>query len=204
MSSRSLQRIVPGVLGLVLLAAAPLAFAEDTLSQGDTAWILTATALVLFMTIPGLSLFYARLVRSKNSEPSLRASGFVGPAGALVFGTSAGLICFLATNYLKRKLKIDDTLDVFPVHGVAGILGTLLTAVFASKALGIFSRQEELDVIAQLGVQATGIVATLAYTIVGTFIILKVVDMLVGRRSRSNSTQRARLRSLVNLCSSFL
>jgi Amt family ammonium transporter len=110
------------------------------------------------------------------------ASGFVGPAGALVIGISAGLLCFIATNFLKRTLKIDDSLDVFPVHGVGGILGTLLTAVFASNALGIFSGQEDIAIVSQLGIQATGVAATLGYTIVGTFIILKVVDLLVGIR----------------------
>ncbi len=110
------------------------------------------------------------------------ASGFVGPAGALVIGILAGLICFLATNYIKRSLKIDDSLDVFPVHGVGGILGTLLTAVFASSALGIFSGQEDISITGQLGVQAIGIVATIGYTAVVTWVILKVTDVLVGNR----------------------
>jgi len=110
------------------------------------------------------------------------ASGFVGPAGALVIGILAGLICFLATNYIKRSLKIDDSLDVFPVHGVGGILGTLLTAVFASSALGIFSGQEDISIGGQLGVQAIGIVATIGYTAVVTWVIMKVTDVLVGNR----------------------
>ena len=110
------------------------------------------------------------------------ASGFVGPAGGLIIGLSAGIVCFLATNYIKRTLKIDDSLDVFPVHGVGGILGTLLTAVFASSALGVFSGQEDISIGSQLGVQATGVIATIAYTAVVTFIILKVTDMLVGNR----------------------
>ncbi|GIS97274.1 MAG: hypothetical protein CM1200mP24_05580 [Gammaproteobacteria bacterium] len=66
------------------------------------------------------------------------ASGTVGPAGALVIGLAAGTVCFFATNYMKQKLKIDDSLDVFPVHGVGGILGTMLTGIFASNALGVF------------------------------------------------------------------
>ena len=110
------------------------------------------------------------------------ASGFVGPAGALVIGIVAGIICFMATNYLKRSLKIDDSLDVFPVHGVGGILGTLLTAVFASSALGIFGGQEDISIVDQLGVQAIGVVATIAYTGVVTWVILKVTDVLVGNR----------------------
>lgn len=110
------------------------------------------------------------------------ASGYVGPAGALVIGILAGMICFMATNYLKRGLKIDDSLDVFPVHGVGGILGTLLTAVFASSALGIFSGQEDISIGGQLGVQAIGVVATIAYTAVVTWVILKVTNVLVGNR----------------------
>jgi Amt family ammonium transporter len=110
------------------------------------------------------------------------ASGYVGPAGALVIGILAGLICFMATNYLKRTLKIDDTLDVFPVHGVGGILGTLLTAVFASNALGVFSGQEDIVILDQLGIQAIGVIAVVAYTAIATFIILKVTDMLAGNR----------------------
>jgi len=64
------------------------------------------------------------------------ASGFVGPMGALIIGASAGLICFIATNYIKRVLKIDDSLDVFPVHGVGGILGTILAGVFVAEQFG--------------------------------------------------------------------
>ena len=69
------------------------------------------------------------------------ASGFVGPAGALIIGLSAGVICYYATQAIKQRFKIDDSLDVFPVHGVGGMLGTLLAGVFASDALGVFSGQ---------------------------------------------------------------
>ena len=84
------------------------------------------------------------------------ASGFVGPGGALIIGISAGLVCFYATIYIKQRLKIDDSLDVFPVHGVGGILGTLLTAVFASNALGVFSGQEDIVISSQLGSRRLG------------------------------------------------
>lgn len=117
------------------------------------------------------------------------ASGFVGPAGALVIGILAGTVCFMATNYLKRTLKIDDSLDVFPVHCVGGILGTLLTGVFASNALGIFSGQEDIVIVDQLGIQAIGVVATLGYTIVMTFVILKIVDAVVGARVDEDQEQ---------------
>ncbi len=108
------------------------------------------------------------------------ASGFVGPGGALIIGLLAGCICFMATNFFKQGLKIDDSLDVFPVHGVGGILGCLLTAVFASDALGVFSGQEDINIGSQLGIQATGVAATLAYTAVATFVILKVTGVLCG------------------------
>jgi len=114
------------------------------------------------------------------------ASGSVGPAAAVLIGLSAGVICYFATNYLKRVLKIDDSLDVFPVHGVGGILGTLLAGIFCSTQLGIFSGNGFSDGIDSIGgqlmVQATGVVATFLYTAVVTFIILKLVDMMVGLR----------------------
>ena len=110
------------------------------------------------------------------------ASGYVGPAGALVIGIAAGTVCFFATNFMKRTLKIDDSLDVFPVHAVGGALGTILTAVFASTALGVFSGQEDISIPSQLGVQAIGVLATVGYTAVGTWIILKIVGALVGLR----------------------
>ena len=110
------------------------------------------------------------------------ASGFVGPAAALVIGMAAGGACFAATNLIKRTLRIDDSLDVFPVHAVGGALGTILTGVFASNALGVFSGQVEIQIVPQLGVQALGVIAVLAYTALVTWIILKVTDALVGNR----------------------
>lgn len=112
------------------------------------------------------------------------ASGFVGPAGAIVIGLSAGVVCFYATQYIKRVLKIDDSLDVFPVHGVGGILGSLLVAVFASTELGLFSGFGFADGIAsigeQMGVQLTAIIATIIFTAIATFVILKIVGVLTG------------------------
>lgn len=123
------------------------------------------------------------------------ASGFVGPAGALVIGISAGIICFNAVIIIKQKLNIDDSLDVFPVHGVGGILGTLMVGVFASKELGIFSGQggwdrEAIVIADQLQTQFTGVVATAVYTAVATYIILKVVDMITGLRVSAEEEQQ--------------
>ncbi|MCB1614851.1 MAG: ammonium transporter [Pseudomonadales bacterium] len=111
------------------------------------------------------------------------ASGFVGPGGALVIGLTAGVVCFFATQFIKRTLKIDDSLDVFPVHGVGGMLGTLFAGIFASDQLGVFSGQgynEGMTMGSQVGVQLLGIGATFVYTAIVTFILLKLVGMMVG------------------------
>jgi Amt family ammonium transporter len=113
------------------------------------------------------------------------ASGAVGPGGALVIGFVAGGVCFTATNYMKRALGVDDSLDVFPVHGIGGMTGTLLAGVFASTGLGAFSGQgyaEGMTMGSQLWVQAQGVLAVGAYTAVVTFVLLKAVDYLTGLR----------------------
>lgn len=114
------------------------------------------------------------------------ASGSVGPAAALVIGLSAGVVCYFATNYIKNVLRIDDSLDVFPVHGVGGILGTILAGIFCSQELGMFSGNGFSDGITsiggQLGVQLTGVVVTFVYTAVVSYILLKIVDAIVGLR----------------------
>lgn len=113
------------------------------------------------------------------------ASGFVGPGGALLIGLSAGVICYYATQAIKQRWKIDDSLDVFPVHGVGGILGTLLAGIFASDALGAFSGQgynEGMNMASQVQVQIVGIVATFVYTAIVTFVLLKLVDAMLGLR----------------------
>ncbi len=114
------------------------------------------------------------------------ASGSVGPAGAVVIGLSAGVVCYFATNFIKQKLKIDDSLDVFPVHGVGGALGTVLAGVFCSTQLGIFSGNGFSDgitsIASQVSVQITGVFATVIYTAVMSFILFKAVDFMVGLR----------------------
>ncbi len=110
------------------------------------------------------------------------ASGFVGPMGALVIGLLAGVICFLATNYLKRALKIDDSLDVFPVHGVGGMLGITMSGIFVSAGLGGAGFAEGMSMSSQVLVQLIGVVAVLAWTAGVTFVVLKVVDVITGLR----------------------
>ena len=120
------------------------------------------------------------------------ASGFVGPGGALVIGFSAGIICYYATQAIKQRWKIDDSLDVFPVHGVGGILGTFYAGIFASDALGVFSGQgynEGMNMMSQVQVQIVGIASTFVYTGIVTFILLKLVDkMLVLRVDEESET----------------
>jgi Amt family ammonium transporter len=110
------------------------------------------------------------------------ASGFVGPLGAIVIGTSAGLVCFFATQLLKRTLKIDDSLDVSPVHGVGGVLGSLLTGVFVDASLGGVGFAEGMSMGKQVGVQALAIGATAAWCGVLTWGLLKLIDAIVGLR----------------------
>jgi Amt family ammonium transporter len=111
------------------------------------------------------------------------ASGSVGPAGALIVGASGGVICYFATMYLKQGFKIDDSLDVFPVHGVGGIIGTFLAGILVSGDLGIFSGNglaEGATIGSQVIVQITGILSTGAYTAILTFILLKLVAAVTG------------------------
>jgi ammonium transporter, Amt family len=110
------------------------------------------------------------------------ASGFVGPMGALAIGGAAGVVCFFATSYMKRALKIDDSLDVFPVHGVGGLLGTFLTGIFVSATFGGIGYPEKVTMGDQVGVQLLGIAVTAVWSAVLTWVVLKVTDAIVGLR----------------------
>jgi len=109
------------------------------------------------------------------------ASGYVGPAGALLIGLTAGIACFWSTQFIKRKLQIDDSLDVFPVHGVGGMIG-LLALAFLSSRLGGLGLAEGMTSLRQLGVQLTGIVATVLWCGTLTFVLLRAVDAMIGLR----------------------
>ncbi|MBH9316323.1 ammonium transporter [Pseudomonas aeruginosa] len=108
------------------------------------------------------------------------AAGTAGPMGALVIGLASGVICFFAATSLKRALKYDDSLDAFGVHAVGGIGGALLPGSFAAPSLGGFGSVE--DIGAQFFVQFKGVVFTVVYTAVVTFVILKVLDLVMGLR----------------------
>ena len=110
------------------------------------------------------------------------ASGYVGPAGALVIGLAGGTLCYLMVDLVKRRFRIDDSLDVFAVHGVGGATGILLTAIFVDAALGGAGLAEGRSMSAQFIIQLTGLIATLIWSVLLSFIILKLVQMLVGLR----------------------
>ena len=105
------------------------------------------------------------------------ASGFVGPIGALVIGIAAGVICFWSATSLKKMLGYDDSLDAFGVHAIGGIVGALLTGFFAVESIGGTAGS-----FGQFIIQAKGVGITIVYDAVVTFIILKVLDMVIGLR----------------------
>jgi ammonium transporter, Amt family len=115
------------------------------------------------------------------------ASGFVGPAGALAIGFTAGIVCFSATQFLKRVLHLDDSLDVSPVHGVGGVVGSLLTGVFAAVSLGGAGFTVQKSMLAQVGVQALGIGVTMIWCGLITLLLLKLLDATLGLRVSEES-----------------
>ena len=151
--------------------------------------------LVTHISAATASLMWAALEWIKYGKPSVLgivtgmvaglgtitpASGYVGPIGALVIGASAGFVCYFATRFIKRVLKIDDSLDVFPVHGVGGALGTLLVGVFAASHLGGVGM--DVSIGKQLSIQLTGVAFVIAWAAVLTFIALKLVSVFTPLR----------------------
>ena len=110
------------------------------------------------------------------------ASGFVGPVGGLIIGLAGGLLCYLAVDIVKHRLGIDDSLDVFAVHGVGGIVGTLAAGILVADTFGGAGFADGTSMGDQLGAQATGVVATVVWSAVATFVIVKVVQAVVGLR----------------------
>ena len=110
------------------------------------------------------------------------ASGFVGPFGALVIGIVSAIICYCAVQLVKVRFTVDDALDVFAVHGVGGMTGTLLTAILMPVALGGVGYAEGVTMGSQFGVQATGVVVAAAWSAAASFILVKITQALVGLR----------------------
>ena len=111
------------------------------------------------------------------------ASGFVGPLGGLCIGLAGGIICYLAVNVIKQRLNIDDSLDVFAVHGVGGILGTLLAAVFALPVLGGVGLADGVSLSSQISIQAIGIIAVVVWTAIISVVILKITNAVTTIRA---------------------
>ncbi len=109
------------------------------------------------------------------------ASGFVGPIGGLVIGLLAGFVCYFAVGLIRVRLKIDDSLDVFAVHGVGGIMGSLLTAIFASSMFGGMGLGK-VSIGEQLWIQLAGVAAVIVWSLVLSFVIIKAVNGIVGLR----------------------
>jgi Amt family ammonium transporter len=111
------------------------------------------------------------------------ASGFVGPIGGLILGTAGSLVCFAAVDLVKHKLRIDDSLDVFAVHGVGGILGTLLVAGLAAPALGGAGYGATGTLAGQALTQVLGVVAVVGWSAIGTLVLIFVTRKAVGLRA---------------------
>ena len=117
------------------------------------------------------------------------ASGFVGPLGGLILGALAGAVCFYAVTLVKTRFKIDDSLDVMAVHGIGGATGILLVSVLATETFGGLGLAEGMTVTSQLSIQVVGILATLVWSVVISYIILKAIEMTIGTLSVSEEEE---------------
>jgi Amt family ammonium transporter len=118
------------------------------------------------------------------------ASGYVGPLGAIGIGLVGGAVCYFMVGVIKRRFKIDDSLDVFAVHGVGGAIGIVLTAIFMDAALGGIGFAEGNSMGGQLAIQLTGIVAVLLWSLVLSFVIAKVVHAVIGLRVNAETEEQ--------------
>ena len=110
------------------------------------------------------------------------ASGFIGPIGAVIIGMISGGLCYAMVQLIKQRMLVDDSLDVFAVHGVGGMTGTLLTAFLMSTAFGGVGFPEGFDEISQFGVQFTGVAATAVWSGIASYILVKITEGAVGLR----------------------
>jgi Amt family ammonium transporter len=118
------------------------------------------------------------------------ASGAVGPMGAIIIGIASGLVCFIFSTRIKRAMGYDDSLDVFGIHAIGGIIGALLTGVFAAQSLGGAGFGDgNTSIGSQVVAQGIGVVATMAYTFIVSFIVLKILDALMGLRVSEEQEQ---------------
>jgi Amt family ammonium transporter len=116
------------------------------------------------------------------------ASGYVGPAGGVCLGLAGGVLCYLAVQLVRARSGIDDSLDVFAVHGVGGATGTLLAAIFAAAALGGVGFAEGASMASQFGVQLIGAVATILWSAIASYVIVKLTQAVCGLRVSREET----------------
>jgi ammonium transporter, Amt family len=184
--------------GMVFIGAAMLWvgwFGFNAGSQVSAGGGAGMTMLVTHLSACAAALVWSMLERVRNGKVGLvgmvtglvaglatitPASGDVGPLGAIAIGSIAAVVCYFAVSLIREKLKIDDSLDVFAVHGVGGILGTLLLAFFGQTSMGGLGLVKPIGT--QLGIQATALGVTILWSIVATVLIALIVKMLVGLR----------------------
>jgi Amt family ammonium transporter len=197
--------------GMVFMGAAMLWVgwfgfnAGSQLTAGGNAGM---TMLVTHLSACAAALVWCLLERARNGKAGLvglvtglvaglatitPASGDVGPMGAIAIGSLASVVCYFSVSLIREKLHIDDSLDVFAVHGVGGIMGTLLVAFFGQKSLGGLGLVKSASV--QLGIQATGLAVTIVWSAVATMIIALIVKAALGLRVTPEQEQNGMDRS---------
>ena len=149
--------------------------------------ISAATASLVWMTIDWMKFGKPTLIGLVTGTIAglasiTPASGFVGPIGGLVIGFSAGIICYILVSFVKSSLRIDDSLDVFAVHGAGGVIGIILVSFLADKRFGGVGYAEGMDSVSQLSVQGLGIAAVLVWSVIASLIIIIIVKALTGLR----------------------
>ena len=149
--------------------------------------ISAATASLVWMTIDWMKFGKPTLIGLVTGTIAglasiTPASGFVGPIGGLVIGFSAGIICYILVSFVKSSLRIDDSLDVFAVHGAGGVIGIILVSFLADTRFGGIGYAEGMDSVSQLSVQGLGIAAVLVWSVIASLIIIIIVKALTGLR----------------------
>ena len=168
-------------------AGSALAANEDAGMAMLVTHISAATASIVWMTIDWIKFGKPTLIGLVTGTIAglasiTPASGFVGPIGGLVIGFSAGIICYILVSFVKSSLRIDDSLDVFAVHGAGGVLGIVLVSFLADTRFGGVGYADGMDSISQLNIQGIGIASVLAWSVVASLIIIVIVKTTTGLR----------------------
>ena len=168
-------------------AGSALAANEDAGMAMLVTHISAATASIVWMTIDWIKFGKPTLIGLVTGTIAglasiTPASGFVGPIGGLVIGFSAGIICYILVSFVKSSLRIDDSLDVFAVHGAGGVLGIILVSFLADTRFGGVGYADGMDSVSQLSVQGIGIASVLAWSVIASLIIIVIVRTTTGLR----------------------